>query len=222
MKNKKPNIVSIFADDLGYGDVSCFNPESKIKTRNIDRLAKEDMKLEDSHATSALCTPSRYGLLTGRYNWRSRLKSNVIPGDSQTLIEKDRKTIAHLLKEKGYKTATVGKWHLGLDWTLKKEKDYDKFSLDPSIFKEEKYQLGRNNYFDSMCSRAPLEGLDIDYSQPIQFGPLDYGFDYFFGTAASLDQPPYVYIENDQIIGDPVVLSGLPKLDRAGATQQHA
>lgn len=77
----KPNIVLIFADDLGYGDVSCFNEDSKIKTERIDELADMGMKLLDSHATSALCTPSRYGLLTGRYNWRSRLKSTVIPGD---------------------------------------------------------------------------------------------------------------------------------------------
>lgn len=219
---KKPNVVLIFADDLGYGDVSCFNEESKIKTRHIDNLAKEGMKFVDSHATSALCTPSRYGLLTGRYNWRSRLKSSVIPGDSQTLIEKDRETLAHLMKKRGYKTAAVGKWHLGLEWTMKEKKDYEKFSLNSKDFEEPEYQYGRDGNFDSGTPMPAIEGLDIDYEKPIQFGPNDYGFDYFFGTSASLDQPPYVYIENDRILGDPVVLTGLPKLDRATASQQQA
>jgi len=218
----KPNVVLIFADDLGYGDVSCFNENSKIRTRNIDRLAKEGMRFEDSHATSALCTPSRYGLLTGRYNWRSRLKQFVLPGDSEALIEKDRDTIAHMFKENGYTTAAIGKWHLGLDWTLKDEKDYESFSLRRDRFEENEEQLGRHGHFDSQLPKVPIEGLDIDYSKPIQYGPLDYGFDYFFGTAASLDQPPYVYIENDQILGDPKVLAGLPKLDRAGPSQNEA
>lgn len=115
---KKPNVIIILADDLGFGDVSCFNPESKIRTENIDRLANEGMRFTDSHGTSSVCSPSRYGLLTGRYNWRSRLKSFVLPGDSQALIEYDRKTLAHMFKENGYNTAVVGKWHLGLDWQL--------------------------------------------------------------------------------------------------------
>jgi arylsulfatase A-like enzyme len=89
---KKPNVVLILADDLGYGDVSSFNSESKIHTENIDCLAHGGMRFTDSHATSAVCTPSRYGLLTGRYNWRSRLKSYVLPGDSEALIEYNRRT----------------------------------------------------------------------------------------------------------------------------------
>ncbi len=219
---RKPNIILIFADDLGYGDVSCFNENSKIHTRNIDSLAESGMKFKDSHATSALCTPSRYGLLTGRYNWRSRLKSYVIPGDSDTLIERDRKTIAHIMKDSGYRTAAVGKWHLGLEWTYKEGKDFKKFSLDPDNFEDHKYQFGRGGVFDPSCPFAEIEGLDIDYEKPIKYGPNDYGFDYFFGTSASLDQPPYVYIENSRIIGNPAVLSGLPDLDRAEDSQKHA
>src|SRR5699024_4722813 len=92
MSIKQPNVVLIFADDLGIGDVSAFNSEAPFKTKNIDYLAEKGMRFTDSHATSALCTPSRYGLLTGRYNWRSRLKSSVIPGDAEALIEKNRKT----------------------------------------------------------------------------------------------------------------------------------
>lgn len=121
MSKTRTNVVLLFVDDLGIGDVSAFNQEAKFQTPNIDKLAERGMMFTDSHATSALCTPSRYGLLTGRYNWRSRLKELVVPGDSDTLIEKDRKTIAHLLKDYGYNTAAVGKWHLGLEWAFKKE-----------------------------------------------------------------------------------------------------
>src|SRR5690625_2383128 len=139
------------------------------------------MRFTDSHATSALCTPSRYGLLTGRYNWRSRLKSSVIPGDAEALIEKNRKTLAQLLKDYGYRTAAIGKWHLGMDWSLKEEKDYEEYGLDREYFeqKEPKYQ-GRRSYFGNTTGESPIRGLDIDYSKPINYGPLDYGFDYFY------------------------------------------
>lgn len=220
--NNKPNVVLIFADDLGYGDVSIFNPDSKIKTKNIDRLAKRGMRFTDSHATSALCTPSRYGLLTGRYNWRSRLKSFVIPGDSETLIEQDRKTIAQLLKDEGYNTAAVGKWHLGLDWTLLGYKDFDRYQIDPDCLPEEaEPRQGREGNFDIKDLWPGIEGLDIDYDKPITFGPNQYGFDYFFGTSASLDQPPFVYIENDRVLEKPTVITGLPQLDRNTGSMQR-
>ncbi len=108
MDKNRPNIVLMFADDLGIGDVSAFNPEAEFDTERINELADRGMKFTDSHATSALCTPSRYGLLTGRYNWRSRLKSLVLPGDAEALIEKDRRTLAQLLKDHGYNTAAIG------------------------------------------------------------------------------------------------------------------
>ncbi len=112
----KPNLVYILADDMGYGDVSCLNASSKIHTRHLDRMAAGGMVFEDAHATSAVCSPSRYGILTGRDNWRSSLKRGVLQGWSRHLIEPGRMTVASLLKDHGYHTAFIGKWHLGWDW----------------------------------------------------------------------------------------------------------
>lgn len=117
----KPNIIYILADDLGYGDVSAYNPDSKIKTPHIDQLAAQGMKFTDAHSPSSVCTPTRYGILTGRYCWRTNLPKGVLRGYGRALIEKDRTTVASLLKENGYTTGIVGKWHLGLDWVLKPE-----------------------------------------------------------------------------------------------------
>lgn len=113
---EKPNIVFIFADDMGYGDVSALNENSKLKTTNIDRIANEGVIFTDAHSSSSVSTPSRYSVLTGRYNWRSDLKSGVLNGYSQALIPAGRRTIANVLGESGYQTATIGKWHLGWDW----------------------------------------------------------------------------------------------------------
>jgi len=111
-----PNIVFILADDMGYGDVRALNEESRIPTPNLDRLAAEGMTFTDAHTPSSVCTPTRYGLLTGRYCWRSRLKRGVLGGFSPPLIEPDRVTVAGFLKARGYHTGMVGKWHLGMDW----------------------------------------------------------------------------------------------------------
>lgn len=121
---RAPNIVYILADDMGYGDVSALNPESKIPTPHIDRLAKEGLIFTDAHSNSAVCTPTRYGILTGRYCWRSSLKSGVLNGFSPPLIEKGRMTVASFLKENGYATACFGKWHLGMAFP-KKENETD-------------------------------------------------------------------------------------------------
>ncbi len=115
-QKKPPNIVYILADDMGYGDVSCLNPESKIHTPNIDRLANEGIKFTDAHSGAAVCTPTRYGVLTGRYCWRTRLKRGVLHGYDRHLIDKERMTVASLLKQHGYNTAGFGKWHLGMDF----------------------------------------------------------------------------------------------------------
>jgi len=115
-ENSKPNIVYILADDMGYGDVSALNPESKINTPNIDAIAKEGLSFTDAHSGSAVCTPTRYGILTGRYCWRSKLKKGVLRGYDPHLIEKDRLTVASFLKGAGYHTACIGKWHLGMDF----------------------------------------------------------------------------------------------------------
>lgn len=118
-KKTRPNIVLILADDLGYGDPTCYNGESKIPTPHVDRLAEQGIRFTDAHAPSAVCTPTRYGLLTGRYCWRSSLKQGVLNGYSEPLIETDRLTLASLLKRYGYNTGCVGKWHLGLGWMTK-------------------------------------------------------------------------------------------------------
>jgi arylsulfatase A-like enzyme len=112
----KPNVVYILADDLGYGDPGCYNAKSKIPTPHIDRLAKEGVRFTDAHSPSAVCTPTRYALLTGRYAWRTRLQRNVIGPFSQPLIAVKQLTVPSMLREQGYATACVGKWHLGWGW----------------------------------------------------------------------------------------------------------
>lgn len=176
----RPNVVYILADDMGYGDISYFNDECKFKTKNFDEMCERGLSFEDAHASSSLCTPSRYGILTGRYNWRSRLKNGVLGGYSKPLIEEGRKTVANLFKEQGYKTACIGKWHLGLEWNwIKEEKEVETFD-------------------------AP-EG--IDYSKEIGKTPNYYGFDYFYGISSSLDMPPYVYIENSKLTMEPTKIT---------------
>ncbi|QDT18431.1 sulfatase family protein [Gimesia chilikensis] len=182
-KSNDPNIIYILADDMGYGDIKALNPECKIATPHLDQLARGGMVFTDAHTSSSVCTPTRYGVLTGRYNWRSRLKSGVLWGLSRRLIEQDRMTVPSMLKQHGYYTAAVGKWHLGMDWTLK----------DGGIATEKSYNKKTN------------PGWDVDYSKPIQNGPNSVGFDYFYGISASLDMPPYVYIENNKSQGIPTV-----------------
>jgi arylsulfatase A-like enzyme len=157
-----PNIVYILADDLGYGDPRCYNPESKVPTPNLDRLAAQGVRFTDAHSGSAVCTPTRYGILTGRYCWRTRLKKGVLWGSDPALIEPGRLTVPAMLKKQGYQTAGIGKWHLGL----------------------------QNN---EKC----------DFSQPLRPGPLEAGFDYYFGIPSSLDIPPYLYFENDRTVAQP-------------------
>ena len=120
----RPHIVVILADDLGQGDLGCYNADSKIPTPHMDRVAREGTRFTDAHSPSAVCTPTRYGLLTGRYAWRSRLKSGVLNGRSRALIEEGRPTIASVLGERGYQSHVVGKWHLGLG--DKQPTDYSK------------------------------------------------------------------------------------------------
>jgi len=177
-ENPPPNIIYIMADDMGYGDLGCQNKDSKIPTPNMDALAAQGMRFTDAHTGSAVCTPTRYGLLTGRYAWRSRLKKSVLWGYSPALIEPDRVNVASFLEKQGYVTGCVGKWHLGLDWGLLD-------NITPS-------------------DRADEKGKNIDYSKPITNGPIDLGFDYFYGIPASLDMIPYVYIENRKVVAPPI------------------
>lgn len=186
---EKPNIIFILADDLGYGDVRCFNPEGKIATPQLDRLAAEGMKFTDAHTSSSVCTPTRYGLLTGRYNWRSRLKNGVLGGLSPRLIEPGRLTVAEMLRQQGYFTAAVGKWHLGMDWPTKENGD---------------------GFRDDIEKGA--DGWRVDYSKKIGGGPTSVGFDSFFGISASLDMVPYTFIEDDHVTVIPTVDKAFPML----------
>lgn len=157
-----PDIIFILADDLGYGDISCLNPESKIRTPHIDGIGERGVRFTDAHSSSAVCTPTRYSLLAGQYSWRTTLKKGVLNGYSPALIPAGRTTMAGMLKSRGYHTACIGKWHLGWDW------------------------------------HNVEKGADsVDFSRPVKNGPVDWGFDYFYGFSGSLDMPPYVYVENN-------------------------
>jgi arylsulfatase A-like enzyme len=154
---QKPNIVIILADDLGYGDVSAYNPTSKAPTPNIDRLASEGIRFLDAHAPAAVCVPTRYGLMTGRYPMRTKL-----PWREQALINEGRTTLASLLRDNGYQTAMIGKWHLGFD--------------------------------------GGHEGPNFT---DLRGGPVDRGFQSYFGLASSLDQPPFYFIRDRHAVEPP-------------------
>ncbi|MCA9261254.1 MAG: arylsulfatase [Planctomycetales bacterium] len=158
----RPNIVFILCDDLGIGDVHVFNPQrGKILTPYLDQLARDGMRFTDAHSSSAVCTPSRYSILTGRYCWRSRLQSGVLGGESAPLLASNRLTVAEFLQRQGYATACLGKWHLGLEFGARK------------------------------------------FVDPILNGPLQHGFDSFFGISASLDMPPFAWIDGNRFTEEP-------------------
>jgi arylsulfatase A-like enzyme len=180
--NSKPNIVYILADDLGYGDVGCYNTQSKIPTPNLDRLAREGIRFTDAHAPDAVCTPTRYGLLTGRYCFRSRMKSGVLPPWGGPLIEEGRLTVPALLCQHGYAAIGIGKWHLGWAWPTKD---------------------GR--------PASSKDGLgNIDFSRPIGQGPTTCGFDAWFGVDLP-NYPPYCFIRNDRTLGLPSLAAPMQK-----------
>ncbi len=174
----RPNVVIIFADDLGYGDLSSYNPQSKIATPHLDRLAGGGARFTDAHTSSSVCTPSRYSLLTGRYAWRTRLKNGVFDGFAPPLIEQSRPTVASLLKAQGYRTACIGKWHLGMQWT---RQDGTPETVDNEI------KNGHRRTGDAIALDRRITG-----------GPNAVGFDYYYGISASLDMSPYCWIENDR------------------------
>lgn len=178
MESRRPNIVVILADDMGYGDVQALNPDSQIPTPNLNRLAASGVSMLDAHSPSAVCTPTRYALLTGRYCWRSRLKSGVLGGYSEPLLEAGRSTIASMLKRSGYQTGAIGKWHLGMAMPMKdKDADKSKWNGDPGV----------------------------DFEGTISDGPTHHGFDYYFGVSASLDMAPYVFVRNDRFDSPPTL-----------------
>ena len=181
-----PNIIIILADDMGYGDVIALNPDSRIPTPNLDRLASEGLVFTDAHSAGSYCVPSRYGLLTGRYMWRTRLGSGGnLANFAGTLIEPGRKTIANVLKEAGYYTGLIGKWHQGIDWKLRDESERSVIRSHPN------YQNFKN----------------IDFASPVLKGPKDFGFDYSFGTAGSAEMNPATFIENNKVTIIPTLIS---------------
>ena len=165
-----PNIVIIYADDMGYGDLSYQNPNSKIPTPNLDQLASEGMLFTDAHSSSGICSPSRFALLTGKYHWRRQ--HNIVTSFGKPFFNESDITLPQVLKQNGYATACIGKWHLGWNWEFKNE---------PSGIVTEN---------------------DIDWSKPVSGGPLDRGFDYYFGDG-TINFPPYAWVENDRIIEAP-------------------
>ena len=172
-KTARWNILLLYADDLGYGDLGCYNPESKIPTPNLDRLAKEGLRFTDAHSSSGICTPSRYAMLTGRHHWRDF--HGIDSGFDSTFFKPGQLTLQAMLQQSGYATACIGKWHLGWDWssirkpgTPPKSKQHDHF----------------------------------DWSKPFRGGPLDHGFDDYFGDNV-INFPPYTWIENDRVLGVP-------------------
>jgi arylsulfatase A-like enzyme len=192
----RPNIVFILADDMGYGSVAANNPKNKIPTPSLDRLVDEGMNFTDAHTDTSVCTPTRYGLMTGRYSWRSGLKSGVTWGFFPSLIEPDRTTVADVLRMGGYTTGMIGKWHLGLDFTNKQGQTIaEELNLDQGLFV---------NCGDFRKVNLHYNWKKLDFTKPVKGGPVDHGFDTYFGDDIP-NMPPYVFYRDNMLEGMPSV-----------------
>jgi len=206
----KPNILLILADDLGYGDMRANNPaRGKIPTPHMDRLAAQGMRFTDGHSSSGCCSPTRYTLLTGRYHWRSRLQQGIVPVWGAPLIAPDRFTVGRLAQQHGYRTACIGKWHLGRDWPITVEQR--------PFFNGLVGQRGGN--VETELTDAHRETWREVFSQSIPGGPTTRGFDEYFGTDVP-NWPPYCFIENDRTVGIPTELLPASKLVKHQASLQ--
>jgi arylsulfatase A-like enzyme len=182
----RPNFVYILADDLGFGDVGAYNPDSRIPTPHIDQLSAEGIRFTDAHSPASVCTPTRYALLTGRYSWRSPLSSGVLWSYGRSLIEPDRPTLASVLREQAYTTAVIGKWHLGLDWQLHEPLE--------GVIDTDRVETNENGWVMNMDHDL------IDFARPVEGGPVTAGFDHSFILPSSLDIPPYGFFENNSLV----------------------
>jgi arylsulfatase A len=182
------NIVLIYADDLGYGDLRCYHPGSKIPTPHLDKLAARGLRFTDAHSSSGICTPSRYAMLTGRFHWRDF--HGIDRGFDPSFFKPGQLTLQEMLRQAGYTTACIGKWHLGWDWD--------------SIRKP-------GSPTDSKAHDA------FDWSKPFRGGPLDHGFDFYFGDNV-INFPPYTWIENDQVLAAPdITFKTTPQATKEGS-----
>jgi arylsulfatase A-like enzyme len=209
---RRPNLLIILADDLGYGDMQANNPQrGKIPTPHMDRLAAQGMRFTDGHSSSGCCSPTRYTLLTGRYHWRSRLQQGIVGVWGEPLIAPDRLTIGRLAQQHGYRTACIGKWHLGRDWPIAKEQR--------PFFEGFGGQRGGGANVATQLTDAHRAVWQKVFSQPIPGGPTTRGFDEYFGTDVP-NWPPYCFIENDRTSGIPTELLPAAKLVKNQASLQ--
>jgi len=191
-QSSRPNIIILYADDMGYGDLISQNPDSKIPTPNIDRLIEEGMRFTDGHSSSGICTPSRYALLTGRYHWRDF--HNIVGPMGPSVFKQDQFTLPRMLRQNGYATGCVGKWHLGWDWEAIRKKDWT--------------QQDSMELWNRIQKFYPPQAYDWSLSIPA--GPLEQGFDYYYGDG-TINFPPYAWVENDRVLQEPTVSMTTPE-----------
>jgi arylsulfatase A len=184
----KPNILILYADDMGYGDLGANNPASRIPTPNLDRLAAEGLRFTDGHSSSGVCTPSRYAMLTGRHHWRDF--HGIAGAFDGPVFKPGQLTMPAMLRQQGYATACIGKWHLGMDW------DAIRIPGTP---------------------KKTIQHSDFDWTKKFPGGPVDHGFDYYFGDNV-INFPPYAWIENDRLVAPPdTTLTNVPGKPKEGA-----